>query len=437
MTPDSAVVEATASRAERSARTVPAMPTVNPTRDLFTDGEAPRPIPNDATPVRSVFPEDAGAGQGGSEAVVACGIREDSEVFTVDVVATIAKAPTGVLEYPFFVLDNRDRGQRNRVFEYKGTFIKIESDRGLPNSSDMELFAFLVTLGFHRAEAVGADAWVRQPMVEFSARDYFKFTHKSVGGKSVKLLHDSVERLFGAYIETNVQAGGNIHNSQFRLLTERHYIAKQRKTINPTSLEAAALAAHKGVVSYKIKFADWVTDAIVAKDVLSLGKNYFDIRTATGKRIYEIARKHCGRQGQWDVNMTTLYEKSGSSSTKRLFKNRVLQAIGDGTFPDYKIRLMGKAVNGDAKLRFELDWENNSIPDIPSRVKKRQKKAEVGLSPNVVEMMDTQYRIPSWQVYEWVEEFRVKLAREKKTVFDFDAQFVAWVVTERGVSQPA
>jgi plasmid replication initiation protein len=52
---------------------------------------------------------------------------------------------------------------------------------------------------------------------------------------------------------------------------------------------------------------------VLAKSVLTLSRDYFRLRKPLERRIYELARKHCGRQRNGVSSVDTLLKKSGSA----------------------------------------------------------------------------------------------------------------------------
>ena len=93
----------------------------------------------------------------------------------------------------------------------------------------------------------------------------------------------------------------------------------------------------------EVTLSDWVFNAIKAKEVLTLHRDYFRLRKPLERRIYELARKHCGQKGDWKISLELLQKKCGSSSTSREFK-RLVQTIvtQDATYghmPDYSVTL--------------------------------------------------------------------------------------------------
>jgi len=52
-----------------------------------------------------------------------------------------------------------------------------------------------------------------------------------------------------------------------------------------------------------VKLSDWLFRAIEAAEVLPISREYFRLRSPLDRRIYEIARKHCGKQEKWRISI--------------------------------------------------------------------------------------------------------------------------------------
>ncbi len=61
------------------------------------------------------------------------------------------------------------------------------------------------------------------------------------------------------------------------------------------------------------------------------------MRKPLERRIYELARKHCGRQDYWRVSVTVLHRKSGSASPRRVFRAMLREMISANVLPDYEL----------------------------------------------------------------------------------------------------
>jgi len=71
--------------------------------------------------------------------------------------------------------------------------------------------------------------------------------------------------------------------------------------------------------------------------VLTISKEYFRLRKGMERRLYEIARKHCGKQTNWKISLALLHKKSGSSGTVREFRRKIKGIAKSDHMPDYRI----------------------------------------------------------------------------------------------------
>jgi hypothetical protein len=145
----------------------------------------------------------------------------------------------------------------------------------------------------------------------------------------------------------------------------------------------------------EVKLSDWVFNAIRNTEVLTLHRDYFRLRKPIERRMYELARKHCGNQDEWKISLRTFQKKCGSGSTLKEFR-RLIQHIvrQDAEFqhmPDYSVSLDENDI-----LHFR---NRGSMPK--------------ALSPTVqVPLLDPEtYHdartvAPGWDVYELEREWR-------------------------------
>ncbi len=71
--------------------------------------------------------------------------------------------------------------------------------------------------------------------------------------------------------------------------------------------------------------------------MLTLSRDYFRLRKPLERRIYELARKHCGRQPEWRISVAVLHHKSGSASPRRVFRAMLREMIATDHLPDYHL----------------------------------------------------------------------------------------------------
>jgi hypothetical protein len=105
---------------------------------------------------------------------------------------------------------------------------------------------------------------------------------------------------------------------------------------------------------------------------LTISRDYFRLRKPLERRMYEIARKHCGRAAEWKIGLEKLRLKCGSQSTSKEFKRLVSNVIDDnlehGHFPDYIPSLEGEFVvfrgRGSVPQPIEEIYEGRIDPEI-------------------------------------------------------------------------
>jgi len=68
------------------------------------------------------------------------------------------------------------------------------------------------------------------------------------------------------------------------------------------------------------------------------GDSYMRLREGLERRVYELARKHCGQQREWRVTVATLHAKAGSDAPLRVFRAAVRRMIADNNLPDYALK---------------------------------------------------------------------------------------------------
>lgn len=93
----------------------------------------------------------------------------------------------------------------------------------------------------------------------------------------------------------------------------------------------------------EVTLPDWLYQALHKKKILKISQDYFRIRKAIDRRIYEIARKHCGNQGEFTIALDKLYLKTGSTALLKMFRHNIKQLAKANDLPDYSIRYDVKA----------------------------------------------------------------------------------------------
>ncbi len=159
-------------------------------------------------------------------------------------------------------------------------------------------------------------------VLTLTAHDLLLATGRETSGDSYRRLRDAFERLAGTRITTNISTGGKEVTSGFGLIEAWEIVRKTRAG---------------RMVSVSVTLSDWLYQAVLSKSVLTLNRSYFDLRKPLERRIYELARKHCGRQPEWRASIETLLKKSGSNSPRRVFRAMMRAMIKADALPDYML----------------------------------------------------------------------------------------------------
>jgi len=221
--------------------------------------------------------------------------------------------------------------------------------------------------------------------VQVSAHDLLKATNRHTTGQAYATLRRALTRLQFTQIETN------IHD---------HGIGEWRSISFITDARIVKEDATGRLLSVELEMGDWLIKAIENKNVLTLNRLYFQLRKPLERRMYELARKHCGMQNIWRIGLEKLQHKTGSTSTTKEFK-RLVKAIckteeEQSHMPDYHFRLVHDVLEVSPKADF-LD----AFGEKPAL----SLEAKVRLSPSVYEKV--REIAPGWDAHFLEQEWRM------------------------------
>jgi hypothetical protein len=238
------------------------------------------------------------------------------DFFVCDFFEPLPKGDLGTMEHPVFSLATRpDR----RVLDYTHNGVEVTvtpSVKGRATIHDKDILIFCLS---QLLAAINAGRDVSRTL-QLTAHDLLTATRRDTSGDGYRRLRDAFERLAGTRITTNITTG-NVEVTQGFGLIEAWSIV--RRTRNGR------------MISVSVTLSEWLYRAALSKSVLSLSRDYFRMRKPLERRIYELARKHCGRQDQWRVSVEVLHHKSGSASPRRVFRAMLREMIAANPLPDY------------------------------------------------------------------------------------------------------
>lgn len=248
------------------------------------------------------------------------------DLFICDVADAVLKDVMPHMEHPFYSLSKKPETTVRR-YEHNGNWIEIiPSVKGLATIYDKDILIYCISqliAKLKRAKPVSQ-------RVRLNSRELLIFANRGTAGKDYSALCEALDRLGGTRISTNIRTGDEEQFDTFGLI------------------DAASIRRKHGLdgrlLWCEVKLSDWVFNAIRAQEVLTLHRDYFRLRKPIERRVYELARKHCGRQPQWRVTLPTLLKKTGSQSPLKRFRQMIRHLAEHDHLPDYRVELSGETV---------------------------------------------------------------------------------------------
>lgn len=245
--------------------------------------------------------------------------NKQTDFFICDVFDAF-KDDTASMEHPVFSLSTKP-DYRMLVYEYNGNTIKIKpSYTGLATIYDKDILMYL-TSSLMNAKNNGEKIAQR---VRFTAYDYMVSTNRKSDGKTYIQLKEGLERLSGTRIETDIKTNGQEMLSEFGLIDSWHVVKESKDG---------------KMIAIEVKLSDWFYNSILSNAVLTIDKNYFSIRKPTERRLYELARKHCGNQVAWKIKLENLKTKLGIISELRTLRFNIKKIVELNNLPEYNIAM--------------------------------------------------------------------------------------------------
>jgi plasmid replication initiation protein len=310
------------------------------------------------------------------------------------------------MEYPFFTLSKK-KDMRNLIYKNGNASIEIKpTTDGLPTIFDKDILLYCMSLLMREINAG------RTPpkTLRVSVHDLLVATNRSINGNNYVLLKQALDRLKGVSVKTTVKTNRIEQVEAFGFLDSYRIIESSRVKDRMVRLE--------------ITLSEWIYNSVVGKEILTISRDYFRLGKPLERRIYELARKHCGtQQKQWHVSLQTLLEKTGSTSPLRKFRLFIKNIALENHLPDYEITFS----RDEDKITFAPRKTVSAI------AKKQKRDVEFSKSDNPIsfKVLDKARDIvmdagTGWDFYGLVEEFKYSLQTGYKPK-NVDGAFIAFI----------
>jgi plasmid replication initiation protein len=233
-----------------------------------------------------------------------------------DILGASPKDDLGSMEHPIFSLSTRP-DRRILSYAHNGTEVVVTpSVRGRATIHDKDILIYCVS---QLMAALNAGRAISRTL-HLTAHDLLVATSRDTSGDAYARLREAFERLVGTRITTNMTTGAQQTTRGFGLIEAWEIVRATRG---------------RRMTQVKVTLSEWLFRAVQSKSVLTLSREYFGLRKPLERRIYELARKHCGRQSQWKIGVGTLHKKAGSTAPVRVFRAALRRMIKDANLPDY------------------------------------------------------------------------------------------------------
>lgn len=251
------------------------------------------------------------------------------DFFVCDVMDAIPKDDMASMEHPIFSLATKP-DQSIREYEHNGVKVTvIPSMLGLATIHDKDILIYCIS---QLIAKMNAEEEIHRTL-HLKAYDLLVATNRHVDGRGYQQLAAAFDRLSGTRIRTNIRTNEQEVTSGFGLIDSWNIIRHS---------ESGRMA------EVRVNLSDWVFNAVMGKEVLTLHRDYFRLRKPLERRMYELARKHCGKQAKWQISLEMLKKKCGSSSTDKEFKRLVTTICEEDEayhhIPDYTVSFDGDNV---------------------------------------------------------------------------------------------
>ncbi|PRP68460.1 hypothetical protein BUE93_22270 [Chromobacterium amazonense] len=162
--------------------------------------------------------------------------------------------------------------------------------------------------------------------VRFVVSEYLRATHRGQSGDDYQRFNDAMARLRGTSITITDETDKRRRGQGFGLIDSWQVVEKLQ-------------AGRRRMVRMECTLSDWLFDAISDRKILTINPEYFDLRKPIERRLYEVARKHCGSQETWRIGLDTLRLKCGVQDQLRNFRSALRKLIAEQGIPDYGLEL--------------------------------------------------------------------------------------------------
>jgi len=244
----------------------------------------------------------------------------DRDFFQCDILDAAPKDDMSSMEHPIFSLSTKP-DTKIRYYEHNGNTLEvIPSVLGLATIWDKDILIYCIS---QVVEGLNRGRTDINRTIRVTAYDLLVSTNKSTGGKDYKRFQASLKRLAGTILVTNIETNGIRVKEGFALIDKWRIIERSSR--------------NKQMVAVEITLSEWFYNTALGTEILTISKDYYRLRKGLERRLYELARKHCGKQARWKISLKLLLKKTGSRTQLKIFRSKLKTIVSNDHLPDYRI----------------------------------------------------------------------------------------------------
>ncbi len=294
-----------------------------PNADLFGDIQPELDFLANARNEAKKIEEDRGEKRGRSRLLPARYTNQD--FFVADILGYSLKDDHATMEAPVFSLKTqKDLTPWEWTSKDGAKHIEVSPSvkYGRATQHDKDILIFVIS---QMTEALNRERPdTKSQAVRFTVHNYLVATNKPTGGVEYQRLERALDRLKGTTIKTDIRTGNKRVKEAFGILDSWAIIERS--------------PSDERMIAVEVTLSRWLYNAIHAHEVLTIHPDYFRLRKPLERRLYELARKHCGsKQPSWKIGLELLREKCGAQSHIRAFRNQIQEISEAHTLPEYHL----------------------------------------------------------------------------------------------------
>lgn len=254
--------------------------------------------------------------------------HRNKNFFSADLLEFTLKDDRASMEIPLFTLSTRpDLSVWTWASKDGNKHIEVfPSVKGRATQFDKDVLIYIISQLTQGLNLGRDDAKCR--CIRFVVYDYLLTTNKLTGGVEYKRMEHALDRLRGTTIKTDITTGGRRVKEAFGIIDRWKIVERS--------------AADDRMAAVEVTLSEWLFNAVQAHEVLTLHRDYFRLRKPLERKLYEVARKHCGHQAKWEIRLENLSAKCGSKSELKGFRRQIIIICQAQTLPEYKLTYMDK-----------------------------------------------------------------------------------------------